>query len=169
MSTSSSAEQVLQLSHSIDLESMKLNIKYLSIGLGVITGIILSLTLLKRDGGNRSTEIGPGETVIAFHTALTEGNIALAKSLCITLSMEEYINAYSDALSAKTKQDSCTAAIAAGILSNAEVVIDEIKREGDTRLAFYTIYAGEGMKKSKVAVLKKEEGAWKVGSITDRQ
>ena len=110
MSTSSSAEQVLQLSHSIDLESMKLNIKYLSIGLGVITGIILSLTLLKRDGGNRSTEIGPGETVIAFHTALAEGNIALAKSLCITLSMEEYINAYSDALDAKAKKDSCNLA-----------------------------------------------------------
>ena len=107
--------------------------------------------------------------MIAFHTALAEGNIALAKSLCITLSMEEYINAYSDALDAKAKKDSCTAAIAAGILSNAEVIIDEIKREGDTRLAFYTIYAGEGMKKSKVAVLKKEEGAWKVESITDRQ
>lgn len=157
------------LSHSIDFANMKLNIKYLSVGLGVITGIILSLTLLKRDGENRNTEIGPGETIIAFHIALTEGDINFAKSHCNSVSMEEYINAYSSALAAETKQDSCTAAIAAGILSKADIVIDEIKREGDSRLAFYTIDAGEGMKKSKVAVLKKEEGAWKIERITDRQ
>lgn len=157
------------LSHSINLESMKLNIKYLSIGLGVITGIVLSLTALRRDGGNKSTEVGPGEIVLAFHTALTEGDFAHARTHCDTLSMAEHIDAYSAAWSAKVKQDSCTAAVAAGILSKADIVIDEIKREGDGRLAFYTIDAGEGMRKSKVAVLKKEEGAWKIVRITDRQ
>lgn len=149
--------------------NMKLNIKHLSFALGIIAGFVLSATLLKRGGDNKGAEAGPAETIIAFHTALTEGNFNLAESFCDTLSMKEYINAYSAAWKAEVQQDSCTAVIASGILSDAEIVIDEIKREGETRLAFYTIDAGEGMKKSKVAVLKKEEGAWKVGSITDRQ
>lgn len=115
-----------------------------------------------------SVEMGPAETVEAFFRELTSGDIGAAASLCDTLTMKDYISAYSEALNMQRDRDSSVAAIAAGMLKKAEIIIEDISKEGDRRVVTCTIDAGEGMKKRKTAVLKKEEGEWKVEKMTDR-
>ena len=148
---------------------MKLNIKYLSFALGIIAGIVLSVTLLKRGDSDRSTEMGPGETVDAFYRAMAAGEFEQAKHLCDTLTMGDYLLVYSQAWGKELQENDDVASIASGILADADITINELKREGDKRLVFYTIDAGDGLKKDKIAVVKKEEGAWRVENITDRQ
>ena len=148
---------------------MTSNIKYLSFALGIIAGIVLSVTLLKRGDSDKSAEMGPGETVEAFYRAMAGGELEQAKQLCDTLAMRDYLLAYSQAWGKELKQNDNVASIASSILADADITINEMKREGDKRLVFYTIDAGDGLKKDKIAVVKKEEGAWRVENITDRQ
>ena len=148
---------------------MKLNIKYLSFAVGIIAGIVLSVTLLRREDNDKSAEMGPGETVEAFYRAMASGDFEQAKHLCDTLTMGNYLSLYSQAWSKEFQQNDNVASIASGILTDADVTINELKREGDRRLVFYTIEAGDKLKKDKIAVVKKEEGAWRVENIKDRQ
>jgi hypothetical protein len=63
--------------------------------------------------------------------------------------------------------DSTVAEIAASLLSSAEVEIGDVVRENDRRMVHYSIDAVMGMKKNKIATVKKEGSAWKVEKITD--
>ena len=67
------------------------------------------------------------------------------------------------------KQDSTAAAIAKGIMDAMEFRTDDVSKDGNISIVSYTIRTPEGQSKSKEARLRKEEGAWIVERITDRQ
>ena len=63
--------------------------------------------------------------------------------------------------------DSTVASIAGSLLSSAAISIADIARDGDRRQIRYSIDASMGMKKDKIATVKKDNGVWKVERITD--
>lgn len=143
-------------------------LKYAFIG-GVAIGAIVAVILLARGGKEESVETGPTQTVEAFCKALTSGRFDEARELCDTVTMDGYIDAFRQEYEAAVRKDSSVAAIAAGMLSQAEITVEDIVKEGsDRKSVFYTVSAGEGMTKEKVAAVVKEEGTWKVAEITDR-
>ena len=56
--------------------------------------------------------------------------------------------------------------IASGILSNAGIKVQKTERDGDKRVIIYTLEV-DGKTKTRSAVVRKEEGAWRVENITD--
>ncbi len=115
-----------------------------------------------------SVEMGPGQTVEAFCRAMAAGEFDDARALCDTVAMKDYIGNYAEALKMQMDADSSVAAIAAGLVSGAEMAIDQVVKDGDRRLVHYTITLAEGTTKTKTAKVRKEEGAWRVEAITDR-
>ena len=105
----------------------------------------------------KEQEMGPGETVTAFCKAVAERDLGTAEGLCDMETMKEYIGSVSDVWNSA---DSSVAQIIPAIL--AEMQIDT------GRTVFYTISLPEGLKKDKVAELKKDERGWKIERITDR-
>ena len=115
----------------------------------------------------KAVPMGPEDTVEMFCRALAGGDFETAMSLCDTLTMKGYIDRYADVWDLLTRQDSGATAIAAASLAEADFTVDGITRDGDRRTVTYTIAAGEGMDKKKIATVRKEEGEWKVEKITD--
>ena len=131
--------------------------------------ILVSLTVLAGCTGSRKAkEMGPAETVEAFCSALISGEYDEAFSFCDSLQMQSYIDNIRAAFNEAARRDSSAAAIAASILKEAQVEIDEISKEQDKRMVNYTIIINEDLKKEKIASMKKEEGEWKIEAITDR-
>lgn len=152
------------------MNKMKRKTLVISLVLGFITGIILSLTLLqRRDKDSSDKGLGPEETVELFCRAVASGDFTGAYALCDTTAMKSYIQNCSKAWNMLLKQDSCALDIASGILSDMQIEIDDISKDGNSRSVFYTIDAGNGLSKQKVAIVRKEEGEWKVSEIIDRQ
>lgn len=141
----------------------------ISLVLGFVTGVILSLTLLKRGGNDGRMELGPEETVEMFCRAVASGDFEGAYTLCDTVAMKTYIETYSKTWSTMRKQDSRSLEIASGILTDMQIIIDDVKKDGKTRSIFFRIEAGDGLSKQKAATVVKEEGEWKVLGIADRQ
>lgn len=131
---------------------------------------VVTVMMMAAGCGQRSesVEMGPGETVEAFCKALAGGDFETARNLCDTVAMNGYIRNYAEALDMQMQADSCVAMIAAGMVAKAEISIDEVVKEGDRRVVHYSVMASEDMAKTKTARVKKEEGAWKVEAITDR-
>ena len=131
--------------------------------------IILALLLLSGcAGGEKTALMSPEETVEAFCRAVTGGDMARAGELCDTEAMEVYLEAWNATWEQLEKKDSSALRIAAGILSEAEFSIDRSEKDGDKRTVTYTLKT-EGQSKSRMAILKKEEGEWKVEGLTDVQ
>ena len=132
-------------------------------GAAAILAIVLSVFVSgKRDG---SSAPGPKETVEAFCKALTAGDFSTAANYCRMPEMDEYIGRLSSAWEAS---DSTAAAIVPAILSETAVSITDIVKNGQERTVFYKLTATDGSDKEKIATLRKEEGGWKIKSITDR-
>jgi hypothetical protein len=110
-------------------------------------------------------EQGPEARVQAFYKALSAGDFAQAQSLCDTLTMGGYIGEFR---SAWESTDENIAAIVADILSETAVNITDTRKDGQKRTIFYTLTSADGQNKEKAAVLKSEEGEWKIEQITDR-
>lgn len=141
--------------------------KYAFIG-GVAIGAIVAVILLARSGKEKSVEMGPGETVEAFYRAMSRGDFDGAMSLCDTAAMASYVDAYRKAFEEASHKDSSATAIAASILSEAKLEVSDVRKEEDRRIVFYSV-CPEGMEgKEKVATLRKEEGAWIVTDMRDR-
>lgn len=119
--------------------------------------------------GKQEKALGPEETVEAFCKAIACGDFCAARELCDTVSMAPYIGACQERWDNMAKMDSALVDIAAALLSSAQIEIKETVKEGEYRKVFYSIDATRGMKKEKVATVKKEEGAWRVGQISDAQ
>lgn len=119
--------------------------------------------------GKQEKALGPEETVEAFCKAMACGDFTVARELCDTVSMASYIGACQERWDNMARMDSALVDIAAALLSTAQIEIKETVRDGECRKVFYTIDATMGMKKEKVATVKKEEGAWRVGTISDAQ
>lgn len=119
--------------------------------------------------GKQEKALGPEETVEAFCKAMACGDFTAARELCDTVSMASYIGACQERWDNMARMDSALVDIAAALLSSAQIEINETVKDGECRKVFYTIDATMGMKKEKVATVKKEEGAWRVGMISDAQ
>ena len=119
--------------------------------------------------GKQEKALGPEETVEAFCKAMACGDFTAARELCDTVSMASYIDACQEKWDNMARMDSALVDIAAALLSSAQIEINETVKDGECRKVFYTIDATMGMKKEKVATVKKEEGAWRVGMISDAQ
>lgn len=111
--------------------------------------------------------LGPEETVEAFYKAVSCGDFAAARELCDTVSMSGYLEKNESNWERMIQMDSTIASIAGELLSSAAVEIGNVTRDGEHRLVHYSIDAVMGMKKDKIATVKKEEGVWKVETITD--
>lgn len=141
-----------------------MNISRLAAAIAISAGMIW----VSSCGNEGEKALGPGETVEAFVRALTEGNTTELSPLCDTTSMKEYIEAFTGELERLQKDNSTIAAIAVKMISESEISIEEIIKEGDKRKVIYKISGPDGSCRCKTAIVKKEEGAWKVERITDR-
>lgn len=142
-------------------------LKYIFIG-AVAIGAAVAVFFIARKGNGQSVEMGPAQTVEAFCRAVAEARFDDARALCDTVEMDAYIEVCRKAYEDAERQDSTVAAIAASILGEMQVTVGDVVKEGDGRSVFYTLGYGEGLTKEKVATVRKEEGAWKVTGITDR-
>lgn len=145
-------------------EDMKRNI----ISTVVATVVMLALTACGNGKADKVAEMGPEQTLEAFCRAVASGEFDKATVLCDTTAMKEYIEAYAQAWEMQAKADSSATAIAGAVLSDAEITIEDVIREGERRHIIYIMDAGNGLRKDKKATVKKEEGVWKVEQITDR-
>ena len=122
--------------------------------------IAVSCGQKKNDG-----QLGPEETLEAFYKSLCAGDFSEAKTLCDTLNMSEYLGRFRTLWE---KSESSVSEIAADILSETGIETTDIEKSGDRRTVFYKLSATVGPDKEKVAILRKEEGGWKIEAITDR-
>ena len=111
------------------------------------------------------TEMGPEETVKTFYKALWTGEIGNAESHCDSLGMSGYLESYRNAWK---KNSDTISDIVSDILSETEINITDVERNGKIRTVFYELAGTDGQKKEKVATLRKEAGGWKIEAITDR-
>lgn len=119
-------------------------------------------------GGRNDVEMGPEDTVKAFCRAVAGGDMEEAMSLCDTITMKGYIEEYAAAWGMLAEKDSSATAIAASSLAEADIIIEDMVKEGgDRRMITYSIITCHGLEKKKKAAVRKEEGAWKVEEITD--
>ncbi len=109
---------------------------------------------------------GPEDRVKDFYQALCSGDFRQAESFCDTLTMGEYIGEFR---SAWEGTDEDIVAIAADILSGISVKITDTGKDGQKKMISYTLTSADGQNKEKTAVLKIEEGEWKIEQITDRR
>ncbi len=108
----------------------------------------------------------PEEVVEAFSRAVAAGDFDMARRLCDTVSMNDYLENCRKVMSSLQKEDSCAFAIAAGMLSGAGFEVENMERNGDERTVQYRLVLGDNAKTRKAA-LEKEEGEWRVREITD--
>ncbi len=115
-----------------------------------------------------SQKKGPEDVVVELNRAVVAGDFETAYGLCDTLCMTDYLEGCRKAMELHQKQDSAVYSIAADILSGAEIEILAVEKIDDGRSVLYSIGA-EGAVKEKVATVKKEEGEWRVTSISDAE
>ena len=113
----------------------------------------------------QSAELGPEGTLKTFYRGLCAGDFDGASMLCDSLSMDGYIDGYRHAF---MDCDSTVRVIASDILSDMTVTVTDIEKNGQRRTVFFKLTSEDGLNKEKVATLRKEEGAWKIEEITDR-
>ena len=117
--------------------------------------------------GGKSTELGPGEVVQEYYKAICSGDFGKAASLCDTICMTGHIE---EVRNVWEQQDSTITAIIADILSETEVEITDIQKDGDNRNVFYKLANPSYEGKEEIAVVGNEEGESKIKSIlTGRQ
>ena len=117
-------------------------------------------------GGQKSVEMGPVETVEAFCKAVSMGQWDDAEALCDSLSMKEYIESQKQIRAQFEKEDEDAMKVVRSIMENTTVTVDDMHKADDKRVVTYTLET-DGLSKTKKATLKKEEGEWRVVSITE--
>lgn len=110
----------------------------------------------------------PADIVTGFHKALTSLEFEKASELCCTEEANEYVETFAKAHKEAVDNDSGATAIAVGMLCEAEMAVNDVERNKDTRTVSYTIGDGRGNTKEKIAVLKEVEGEWKIAEIKDK-
>lgn len=110
--------------------------------------------------------MGPEDVVEAFSKALASGDFENARCLCDSIAMKDYIEGYAEVWNRLQKEDSSALAIAASLLSEAEMSIIRSEKTRDGKDVYYRIEADGNVWELK-ATVKKEEGEWKVKMITD--
>ena len=128
--------------------------------------IISTLGLTGCRGGQKSVEMGPVETVEAFCKAICSGQWSEAELLCDSLSMREYIETQKQTWARLEKEEEGAMTVARSILESTVLTVEDMSKNDDKRVVIYKIEA-DGLSKTKKATLKKEEGEWRVVSITE--
>lgn len=131
--------------------------------------VIIGISSIISGCGNaevKKAEMGPEAVVEAFNRAITAGDFATAYSLCDTVSMKGYLDSYVEAWETLQREDSSALAIASSLLSGAVLEISKVEKDGEGKIVYYTLEA-DGHRKERKAIVKKEEGEWKVQEITD--
>jgi hypothetical protein len=82
--------------------------------------------------------------------------------------MKGYLETWTETWSELTRKDSSALRIAAGILSESTFTVTNVVKDGDRRIITYTLETGD-KSKERSAVVRKEEGEWRVESMTDVQ
>ena len=134
-----------------------------------IFAAVAAVALAAAGCGRKQAEnvMGPQETVEAFCRAVAGGEFDVAMDLCDMDTMEKYIGSYARAWEAAKEHDGGAAAIAADMVSEMEMDFEDIIKEGEKRHVFFRMSLDGGEKK-KLAIVRKEEGAWKVETVIDR-
>lgn len=140
--------------------------KYAFIG-GIVIGVIAAVIILITGREKTDKEMTPEAAVEAFYSALSQGDFASAREFCDPVSMEAFLNSYEAKWEEMRQMDSTIAEIAAAILSTAEIEFIRTEKADEGKKVYFLIDATMGMKKEKVATLKKEKKAWRVETITD--
>lgn len=140
----------------------------------IICGIIaIGAAAILMLGGSAKEEgsgpLKPEEVTEAFCRAVAAGDFTAACSLCDTVGMAGYMDGCRKIWEDVGRQDSTVAAIAKEMMKAMEFRTDDVSKDGNIRIVDYTISLQEGQSKSGKAYLRKEEGAWIVERITDRQ
>lgn len=136
----------------------------------VLLKILILTALLSgcRDVKQGEQVLGPEATVEAFCRAVAAGDMERAGELCDTVSMKGYLDAWTETWSELTEKDSSALRIAAGILSESTFTVTDVVKDGDRRIIKYTLETGD-KSKNRSAVVRKEEGEWRVEGMTDAQ
>ncbi len=116
----------------------------------------------------KKVSMSPEEVVKTFSRAVASGDIRAACALCDTLSMNDYLENWRKETDSLQKEDSSAFAIARSILEGAEFEVTGTGRNGEERTVLYRL-AAEGYEKAKKATLIKEEGEWRITSVTDAE
>lgn len=107
------------------------------------------------------------ETVLeTFCRAMAAGDFDLAVSLCDTTGMKDYLSAYRQAWEMLQEKDSSTLSIASSQLAGSTFSIADTERTEKGKVIYYSLSTEERTKDRK-ALVRKEEGEWKVAEITD--
>ena len=78
----------------------------------------------------------------------------------------DYMDSYKEAWDTLMEQDSTALAIAGTLLSGAVIEIQRTEKNGPQRHVYYRLEA-DGRNKERCAVVRKEEGEWKIVSVTN--
>ena len=127
----------------------------------ILAAIILTIGCAQE----KEAQLGPEDTLKTFYTNLCQGEFEGAASLCDTLNMKEYITSVQQIWA---KNSDSVKTILPAIMSETETEITEVVKNGQDRTIFYKLKATDGQNKEKIAILRKEEGAWRITAITDK-
>lgn len=130
--------------------------------------VVSTFALTGCRGGQKSVEMGPVETVEAFCKAVSMGQWDDAEALCDSLSMKEYIESQKQIRAQFEKEDEDAMKVVRSIMENTTVTVDDMHKADDKRVVTYTLET-DGLSKTNKATLRKEEGAWRVESITEAE
>lgn len=130
--------------------------------------IILLTVAIAAGCGNNEKKAGPEDVVVEFYKNLTLGEFDKIQDYTIGEDIQEYINAYKDALRESAKTDESITTLASEQLSKSEIEVKDIKREQDSRIVTYTITSVYGQSIERTARLTEVEGEWKIEKICDR-
>ena len=136
----------------------------------ILLEILMIAAMLSGCRGGEQVEqvLGPEAVIEAFCRAVASGDMEQAGELCDTVSMKGYLETWTETWSELTRKDSSALRIAAGILSESTFTVTNVVKDGDRRIITYTLETGD-KGKSRSAVVRKEEGEWRVESMTDAQ
>ena len=132
----------------------------------LVLACVAALSSCGQQKGGAEVENTPEAVVEAFNRAVTAGDFAKAWTMVDSLGMKDYMESYQQAWDTLSQQDSTALSIAGTLLGGVVPDIRHIEKDGQQRRISYSLEAG-GKTKQRKAVMKKEEGGWKIVSITD--
>lgn len=110
----------------------------------------------------------PEQVVSAFNEALIQGRFGDAASLCDTLLMDGYLKRYEAGWKRAAKMNGRLTSAAQSALADIRTEIVSVEKDGDKRVVCYKVgIPGSTHAKVKKAVLGKEEGEWRIKSVTE--
>lgn len=110
--------------------------------------------------------VTPVETVTEFNKAVTCGDFTRAAQCCDTIAMKDFLDSYRQAWETMVAEDSSVAAIAKHLVEGTTIHIESEGKCPEGRQVTYTLEA-DGRHKVRTAILKMEEGEWKIVQIAD--